>query len=163
MSVDALIARVAGEDNALLFADDAGNAYRLVPVGDALSITKNGAVVGGVRRKVTAKTAAYTCTVADCGTIFTNRGASGSVTFTLPTPVGNSGLWFDFFVVADQNVVITGGDELVVTFNNATADGVTFGTSSEKIGAGATVISDGTSWLVQLHAEETASLTVTDA
>ena len=56
MSVDALTARVADQDNALLLADDTGNVYRLVPVGDVLALTKNGSAVayGGPTRSVDA-------------------------------------------------------------------------------------------------------------
>ncbi len=151
MSVDALVARVAGEDNALLFADNDGNSYRLVPVGDAVSITKNGSTVGGIRRKVVAKTASYTLTEADCGTVFTNRGASGAVTFTLPAVATSNGLWYEFFVVAGQDVTIDGPADTLVVFNDAAADSVAFSTTSEKIGGAVTAICDGTSWLIMEH------------
>lgn len=53
------------------------------------------------------KTAAYTVLLADRGKLFTNNGASGSVTITLPTdstvPVG---WWCDFSVEAAQTLVI---------------------------------------------------------
>lgn len=54
---------------------------------------------------VSAKTGAYTVVAADVGTYFTNTGAAGSVTFTLPTPA--AGLWYQFYVDASQAVVIT--------------------------------------------------------
>ena len=62
-----------------------------------------------------AKTAAYTVLLAENGRAFSNAGAGGSVTFTLPTdstvPVG---WWADFFVEAAQSLVLA-----AVSINNA--------------------------------------------
>ncbi|MBP7570781.1 MAG: hypothetical protein KBA95_12040 [Acidobacteria bacterium] len=55
-------------------------------------------------RTVAAKTAAYTVTAADNGTTFTNAGASGAVTFTLPP--ATVGLWYRFVVKAAQELRI---------------------------------------------------------
>ena len=100
-------------------------------------------------RQVIAKTANYTVTAADNGTIFTNQGAAGAVNFTLPTIA--RGLKFRFFVEADQNLTITAAaaDTLVV-FNDAAADSIAFSTASEKIGGCFEVIAnaDATKWLV---------------
>lgn len=90
-----------------------------------------------------AKTADYTVTANDSGKVLTNRGASGAVTFTLPTPA--NGLWFIFAGLADQNIVIAATGK-IVSLNDATADTLTASTSSEKIGAVMIVVSDGTSW-----------------
>lgn len=100
---------------------------------------------------VVAKTADYTVTEADNGTLFTNRGASGAVIFTLPvTP--KKGLRYGFHVVADNSVTVAGGTaDNVVGFNNLTADSVGFATSSEKIGGRFDVEGDGTGWLVSAH------------
>ena len=54
---------------------------------------------------VTAKTAAYTVLQSDTGKIFTNSGASGSVTFTLPTPFAGLVLTFIKATVA-QNLIL---------------------------------------------------------
>jgi hypothetical protein len=52
----------------------------------------------------------------------------------------------------------------VVAFNNATADGITFGQTGEQIGNGCRAISDGTQWLLQMHiADEANTVTVVDA
>jgi len=113
-------------------------------------------------RKVEAKTTAYSITSADWGKLFTNRGASGSVTFTLPAvAAAESGFYVDFFVVADQDVVIASTADQMITFNDVDANAITFSTSSEKVGAAATLICDGTSWLAILHTEETQTTTVT--
>lgn len=108
-------------------------------------------VRNGTWKDVVAKTANYTVTTADADTLFTNRGAAGSVTFTLPA-TASKGLRFGFFVVADQNVVVASGTaDTMVVFNDAAADSIAFSTASEKIGAMIEVIGDGTGWLTLVH------------
>lgn len=98
------------------------------------------------------KTADYTITAADMGKIFTNRGATGAVTFTLPAAAaalkGRSVL---VFVVAGQNVTVAGAtaDQMVV-FNDATADSIAFSTAAELIGGCVEAICSGTDWLVRV-------------
>lgn len=83
--------------------------------------------------RVVPKTANYTITANDHGTLFTNAGASGAVTFTLPTIA--VGLRYEFLVVADQNVTVTSaeGDNVIID-NDASADSIAFSTASHKIG-----------------------------
>lgn len=100
--------------------------------------------------KVAAKTANYTLTLDDNGKIFTNRGAGGAVTFTLPptasVPVGYNAR---VFVVADQAVTIASNNSSddMVAYNDAGADSVAFSTATKQIGASLMVIWDGTGWL----------------
>lgn len=99
---------------------------------------------------IEAKTASYTIVPGDIGKLFTNRGASGAVTFTLPVVANlTSGWWCEFFVVANQSFVIAsnGSADDIVTFNDAGADSVTINTSAERIGFGARYVWDGTGWL----------------
>jgi hypothetical protein len=100
-------------------------------------------------RDVVAKTANYTVLAADNGALFTNQGAAGAVTFTLPTIA--KGLRYRFFVEAGQNVIVAAaaGDTLVV-FNDAAADSIAFQTAAELIGGGLEVVAnaDATKWLV---------------
>ena len=98
---------------------------------------------------IVAKTAAYTLTNKDNDKIFTNRGATGAVTFTLPTASDLTDGWSArFFVVADQSVTIASAEgDNVVAFNDAAADSIAFSTSGEKVGAGVEVVRDGTGWL----------------
>ena len=87
-------------------------------------------------RGVVAKTADYTVTAADNNTIFTNRGASGTVIFTLPTIA--LGLRFRFYCEADQTVTLTAATaDTIVTHNDLAADTVSIagGTNAKKIGA----------------------------
>lgn len=98
---------------------------------------------------VSAKTANYTIGLTDiCGTIFTNRGAAGAVTFTLPGPtVFASGTWFDFYAIAAQNIVIaTATTDTLCVVNDTAADSITISTSMQIIGAHARVFTDGTQW-----------------
>jgi hypothetical protein len=103
-------------------------------------------------QRVIAKTADYTVLSTDNNTIFTNKGATGAVNFTLPTIA--KGLRFRFFVEADQTLTLTSvpSDSLVV-FNDAAADTIAYSTASEKIGGGFEVVanSDATKWLVFVH------------
>ena len=95
------------------------------------------------------KTASYTVVAADNFTLFDNTGASGAVTYTLPTLA--NGYMFGFSGVADQNTVVASaaGDDMVV-FNDASADSVAFSTSGEKIGGLFVVFSNpgATKWIV---------------
>lgn len=72
-----------------------------------------------------AKTAAYTIPRdTPNGTIFTNTGATGSVTFTLPVTGNNpgdriTGKFFIFCKVANQNLVINPGTGAQINGNTA--------------------------------------------
>ena len=80
---------------------------------------------------VVAKTASYTVTAAESGTLFTTTGATGAVEFTLPSKA--AGLHFWFFNTVDQNMTVTADAvDTIVTFNDAAADSVATSTSSEK-------------------------------
>jgi len=91
-----------------------------------------------------AKTASYTILPTQAGTIFTNAGASGSITFTLPSP--KKQMWFGFLRAAAQDIVITatGGAKI----NGGSANG-----SYTMNGGGLAgalryheIYSDGTDW-----------------
>ena len=113
------------------------------------------------RRTVEAKTANYTLTQADSGKIFTNRGDTDAITFTLPAVSDTyTGVNYRFYVVADQDLVVAGTADELVTFNCNLATSVALSTTSEQIGGGVEVVCDGTSWLVFPLAEETQTLTV---
>ena len=114
-------------------------------------------------RNIEAKTASYQILPGDHGKLFTNRGASGSVTFTLPVVTDIQTGWFcEFFVAANQAVVIAsqGSSDNITSFNDLTADTITIDTSAERIGAGFTFTWDGTGWLAFLHVYETATIAV---
>ncbi len=102
-------------------------------------------------RKVTVKATDYTVLATDNDTIFTTRGASGAVIFTLPTLA--RGLHFQFFNEADQDLTVASvvADTMVV-FNDLAADSVKLGTSSEKIGGWIEVFAndDASKWLVKV-------------
>lgn len=90
-----------------------------------------------------AKTAAYTVLASDNGTTFTNRGASDSVTFTLPAPFVNA--HYKFIVIAAQALVVAADvADTLISYNDLDLDSV----SSNTIGAQMEVVSDGTSWIL---------------
>lgn len=137
---------------------DRTNSLLYVNVGTAAS--PSWAPAGGGTRKIAAKTANYTVVAADCGTLFTNTGATGAVTFTLPAET-NTGLWFEFMVTAGQNVTVTAAAGKLVAFNNAAATSITYSTAGELIGSGVRVACDGTKWIAMpILGSETATPTI---
>lgn len=111
--------------------------------------------------EISAKTTSYSVVAGDFGKFFTTRGAAGAVTFTLPAvTAAMAGAAVEFYSIADQDMIVAGTSGELVTFNNAAADSVAFSTTSEQIGAHVKAICDGTSWLIILGAEETATATV---
>jgi len=126
----------------------------------------NAAVTGGMVRpkfKIIVKTADYTLTDQDYGSIFTTRGGSG-VTFTFPAASDlNKGEWALFMNVANQNMFVAGPDEGLVVFNDLTADSAGFATTNEKIAGTLLALSDGTSWIVLPLATETQTVTISTA
>ncbi len=110
-----------------------------------MGVTHHAGMAAG--RNVVAKTASYTVKQDENGTVFTTTGAGAAVTFTLPAK--KAGLMFEFINTVDQDMTITSDvADTVVTTNDATADSVAFSTSSEKIGAYARAICDGTKWII---------------
>lgn len=91
-------------------------------------------------RRVVAKTANYTVNpnLDSAGTIFTNAGAAGTITFTLPAITSRAflGFWYRFRGVADQTVTVaTAVADTLLTLNDVAADSLSFSTGGQKIGA----------------------------
>lgn len=96
---------------------------------------------------VSAKTAAYTANIEDAGTLFTNRGAAGSVTVTLPAPtLASAGDRFVFKKVANQTLVVNGG--AAASIRGAGGAGITLTNSTSNDYGAITLVSDGTEWLL---------------
>ena len=117
------------------------------------SVASGGGVDGPRLDKFSAKTSAYTCLLSEWGTTFTNRGATASVTFTLPAVTSAiTGVWYKFYAVSNYGMVIAsnGSSDNIVARNDAGADSVTFSTTSLMIGACARVAWDGTGWLCEI-------------
>lgn len=95
---------------------------------------------------VEAKTGNYTLTDSDYGKLFTNRGAAGTITFTLPTATAaNSGCWAEFFTVAAQSIAVAPATvDTLIVHADATADSLT---TAATIGQHVRVVSDGTGWV----------------
>jgi hypothetical protein len=100
--------------------------------------------VGAGALKMLAKTADYTVTKEDSGTIFHTTGATAAVNFTLPA-ISDGPFWFKFIAGADVNLTITAGTaDTLVAYNDLAADSVAFSTASELIGGSVEVYCDGT-------------------
>ena len=103
-----------------------------------------------LERRVVAKTADYTInpTLDRPGTTFTNRGAAGTVIFTLPAPsLALTGWWYRFKGHAGQAITVaTATADTLVTKNDAAADSLSSSTAGELIGAEMEAFCDGTSW-----------------
>ena len=109
--------------------------------------TREGAMI--YKPIVKAKTASYTVTAAEDGVMFTNRGATASVTFSLPAITAvPAGTEYRFFGISAYGFVVTATGANCVAKNNAAFTSLTCTTTSLMIGAAARYVSDGTSWLV---------------
>lgn len=100
--------------------------------------------------KISAKVAAYSVVPADIGTLFTNRGATASFTFTLPRTADlTAGWWCEFYGVSAYGFVVAsnGSADDIVALNDAGADTLTMTTTSRIIGANVRLVWDGTGWL----------------
>ena len=115
---------------------------------------------------VVAKTASYQLKASDMGKLFTNRGASGTITFTLPVIAAAgkpalSGWYCEFSTVAAQAIVIASSpaDKLVV-HADAAADTVT---TAATIGQNFKVVCDGTAWIVVSNPSSASAATAVTA
>jgi hypothetical protein len=92
-----------------------------------------------LERRTVAKTAAYTVNPAldRPGTVFTNAGAAGAVTFTLPLATrALLGWWYRFLGVVDQNFTVASNPvDTLIVINDTAADSLTVSTAGQKIGA----------------------------
>lgn len=100
-----------------------------------------------LQRRVLGKLASYTIQYpADApGTTFTNKGATGAITFTLPTPNrGLLGVYYRFKVLVAQNLFVASpvADTLVVLSDTA-ADTLVCNTIGGIIEAEVVEVSDG--------------------
>jgi len=100
-------------------------------------------------RNIVAKVAAYQVVPRDIGKLFTNRGATASITFTLPAIADlTAGWWCEFYGISATGFVISAPAGKLVALNNAAAGTLTMTTTSRIIGAVVRVEFDGTSFLV---------------
>lgn len=97
---------------------------------------------------VIAKTASYQIVAGDCGAFFTNRGAGGAVTFTLPDATTIQAGWHCEFYVAIPGSAITiasSPTDRLSVHSDTTADTIA---SAATVGQHFRVIYDGTNFLV---------------
>lgn len=111
--------------------------------GTAIDFSKR--TYRNARRRVQAKAASYSIVPDDAGTLFTNLGATGGVTFTLPAPDSAwNGVEVEFVAAAAQAITIScAATDKIVTYGDAGADSVVLANS---IGVGTRAVCDGTYW-----------------
>jgi len=109
------------------------------------SVDNDGCIVNlGYKVRTSTKTAAYTVLVSDSGTRFSNAGAVGSVTFTLPAVASSTGCEYWFFnAVEAQDIVVAAPTGTLVAYNDITADSITL---ASLPGTCVHVFCDGTKW-----------------
>lgn len=112
---------------------------------------------------IKAKTGDYTVASGDFGGLITNTGATGAVTITLPAAATTTpGAWVDVYATAAQNLTVaTATVDTLVVDGDATADSISWQTSSHIIGNGARFIANTTNWLCVLHAAATTTTIAT--
>lgn len=117
---------------------------------------------GGWGQPCEAKTAAYTVTAYDCGKIFTNTGAGGSVTFTLPLHSSEfNGWWAEFYTTAAQAIVIASNPVDTLTVHGDTAADTV--TTAATVGQHFKVFSDGTGFRVVSNPSAASAATAVTA
>jgi hypothetical protein len=92
-----------------------------------------------LQRRVVPKAASYTIVpMMDApGTTFTNKGATGPITFTLPAATrAVLGFYYRFKVVVDQSVLVASAvADTLLALNDLAADSVAASTAGQKLGA----------------------------
>ena len=108
---------------------------------------------------ISAKTANYTVTADESGSIFTNQAATGAVFYTLPAQA--TGLWYIFANVELQNITVVADTvDTMAALNDVAADSVAYSTANEQAGGGLLVVSDGTNWIALPLAYDAQTQTV---
>ena len=129
-----------------------------VKVYRELNLEKAASITGF---KVATKTADYTVTTTDSGTIFIANHASTIVNFTLPATASCNGLAFLFVNLGAAGFKVTAGTaDTMVVMNDAEADSAAFSTTNEMIGTGALVVGDGSKVYFLPLAPEAYTITV---
>jgi hypothetical protein len=103
--------------------------------------------MAGQTRDILTKATSYTVLPSDEGALITNRGASGTVTLTLPDSTGGiqSGWWIEYYTCAAQSIaIVTVTTDTLTVHADLTADSLT---TAATIGQAGKVIFDGTSYL----------------
>lgn len=115
-------------------------------------------VLNDFKRRVAAKTVDFTVPATESGTVYTTRGSTAGVNFTLPTSA--AGLQYEFLQIADATMTVTCPADTCVIFNDDAADSVSFVTTAEMIGNSVRAYGDGTGWFLEIiRASDSVSVT----
>lgn len=105
-------------------------------------------------KKSVAKTASYAVKPTDHNYRFSNFGAAGAVTFTLPAIADVFDGWSaEFVVLANQTVTVTAPSGKLIAGNNTGATSIAFSSTSEKVGNTIGIYYDGSAakYVAQLN------------
>lgn len=108
-----------------------------------------GRVPGGIpilKMRIINKTGDYTVKPGESGSLFSTRGASGSVNFTLPALEDGLFYWFFNGALATVMQVTGANNNELIAFNDVDADNVKYQTGNERAGGGFLLVCDGTLW-----------------
>lgn len=123
-----------------------GNSTHIWQYGYFDKLVGNGtnATINGFRKVVTAKTASYSVTAADCGKVFSNYGTTSYITFDLPSVTSLSGCEFTFLVASASSMIVAPrGTDYIRGLTNAAGDSISNGGT---VGNAITIITDGVNW-----------------
>lgn len=96
-----------------------------------------------IYHEVEEKDSNYAVLASDAGKLLVSTKSGSAMTFTLPPVATSKGCKWRFIQTKDKNLVIAGPSNSIVSKNNVAASSVTFSTATERIGAAAMVICDG--------------------
>lgn len=112
------------------------------------TLLNNGSTASGsvrFRYYQQSKTADYTATATESGSMFHNGSATGAIVITLPS-THTSGTFYTFQVRAAQSLVVAATNSATITFRGVTGSANNY-ISSATTGSTVTLVSNGTSWL----------------
>jgi DNA-binding beta-propeller fold protein YncE len=105
--------------------------------------------------RVEAKAASYGVLVRDSGTVFTTRGATGAIVFTLPALADSPNCHYWFCAIPDETMTIASAEgNNMIASGDVAASSVAYDSANEIIGGVFYVVNDGTQWLVFPHLKD---------
>jgi len=89
-----------------------------------------------------AHTSNYNLSEGESGTLHTNRGASGTITISLPEGA-SMGVYYHFFVAAAQNLRVDPGASAILNMNTDDQDILSYKTVANAVGESILFVSNG--------------------
>lgn len=163
---------LASSTGALVYTPSGGTNWSTLPVGSSaqllisnglapvyvtlsggLTVNSSGVATVTNNQVVSTKTANYSLVSSDCGTLFTDLGASSAVTLTLPAPTTGFNCSFNAAALITLNVVVKNSstDTIYSNSSNTTIQGHTLmfpGGGTNAYGNLSLVAINTTSWVI---------------